>query len=839
MPGAYAGTDKRQVFKVQSIVIYVVLSIIIFDVDVVLAVASFGKRWKIGRELGFTCLAAAFVDAFYLASVFITEYRLYSVLSSAYFIMIDVMLTYLLKFTMNYTGFAKKDFNIKLYRLIQLIAVADIISLAVNPFTDSAISYIARDTEISHFAYSMHFMYRCHLVICYIMVGAVVIMLAYKFFTTPREYKYQYFYPILGIVVVVGVNCVYLFLPGLSVYNLLDYSVLGYSIAAFFMHWGCFNYASHTMLNKVKNNIFEMIGQGLVMFDYEDRLILRNKKARELLPRVGLDEGSTLEDFAKKCGLNLNTGSYRRQTQSMQFYVRTESSLHPLRCDCNTVKNDNGQVLGTLFVITDAALDTDLLTGFKNWESVKNYNEANIPAGVRKMTVAVCDINNLAAINTNYGRSEGDHTLRRLAKSMKDVFPVSTFFARGSDANLIALCYGFGEEETESYLKRIVAMSQEPVQYAMCEFDPNETKVSDAVNSAMRAMLNKKLLDSKSSHSDSLTSLIKALQECDSDTEAHVRRTRAAGTRLGRSLGLNDEELSELSLLCLLHDIGKIGIPLDVLNKPGRLTDAEWNLIKTHVEKGYQIAKSSTQIEMLAEKIRYHHERWDGKGYPDGIAGENIPLLSRIISVVDAYDAMTNDRSYRKAKPQAEAVAELKRCAGTQFDPRVVDEYLRILDKIGPLPVEDVEDEFTKIAAENNGAPAPAKVHLTANSATKLVDYSHYILDGDFNIIEIDARFTELTGYTEDDIKAGLNQSDLIPSEDRQEYLNAVAETLAKNPIAYFSHRILCKDGDTINVICIGRVYYDSTARQERSEIVITEGVRLSTHTQEIEYIDR
>ena len=104
-----------------------------------------------------------------------------------------------------------------------------------------------------------------------------------------------------------------------------------------------------------------------------------------------------------------------------------------------------------------------------------------------------------------------------------------------------------------------------------------------------------------------------------------------------------------------MHDIGKVAIPLEILNKPGKLTDEEWEIIKSHTIKGYEIAKSTPELEGVADMIKYHHERWDGKGYPDGLSLETIALLSRIIYVVDAYDAMINNRSYRKAKSVEEA----------------------------------------------------------------------------------------------------------------------------------------------------------------------------------------
>ena len=139
---------------------------------------------------------------------------------------------------------------------------------------------------------------------------------------------------------------------------------------------------------------------------------------------------------------------------------------------------------------------------------------------------------------------------------------------------------------------------------------------------------------------------------------------------------LNQQELDELELVATLHDIGKVGIEDRILNKPARLNDEEWSEMKKHSEIGYRIAMSSPDLVPIADYILSLHERWDGTGYPQGIKGEAIPLLSRIVSIVDASDAMTQDRAYRKAMPEEKAAREIKENAGTQFDPKIAKLFL-------------------------------------------------------------------------------------------------------------------------------------------------------------------
>ena len=146
-------------------------------------------------------------------------------------------------------------------------------------------------------------------------------------------------------------------------------------------------------------------------------------------------------------------------------------------------------------------------------------------------------------------------------------------------------------------------------------------------------------------------------------------------------MALSQTEISELALLATLHDIGKIGVNDQILNKPGKLTDEEWTQMRKHTEIGYRIAMSSPELISIADYILTHHERWDGKGYPQGLSGTAIPLISRILSVVDAYDAMTKDRVYRKAMSKDHAIEELKANAGSQFDPTVVGVFIEILER--------------------------------------------------------------------------------------------------------------------------------------------------------------
>jgi putative nucleotidyltransferase with HDIG domain len=164
---------------------------------------------------------------------------------------------------------------------------------------------------------------------------------------------------------------------------------------------------------------------------------------------------------------------------------------------------------------------------------------------------------------------------------------------------------------------------------------------------------------------------------------------------VGREMGLKERRLDDLRYAAILHDIGKIGVPDHVLQKPSRLDPAEWVLMREHPSIGARILKPVPHLARVAEIVRHHHERYDGAGYPDGLTGEAIPLEARILTVVDSYSAITDRRVYKEASSHAEALSELRKHAGTQFDPHVVSVFLAKFNNAGKLQDSSLSLEVT------------------------------------------------------------------------------------------------------------------------------------------------
>lgn len=183
---------------------------------------------------------------------------------------------------------------------------------------------------------------------------------------------------------------------------------------------------------------------------------------------------------------------------------------------------------------------------------------------------------------------------------------------------------------------------------------------------------------------NTVETLVRTIQAKDQYTSGHSTRVSRYALLVANKLGLSTKEKNQLYLASMLHDIGKIGVPDELLNRPGKLSDAEMERVRSHVQLGASMIEMLGEMHPIVPLIRHHHECWDGSGYPDGMKGEEIPLISRIISVADMYDAMTSDRPYRTRRTHQEAVDEIKRTAGTKLDPRVASVFLQVLKEISP-----------------------------------------------------------------------------------------------------------------------------------------------------------
>ena len=186
-------------------------------------------------------------------------------------------------------------------------------------------------------------------------------------------------------------------------------------------------------------------------------------------------------------------------------------------------------------------------------------------------------------------------------------------------------------------------------------------------------------IDMRENYLDTVEALVQALEAKDTYTSGHSARVGKLAVAVAEGIEMSEEKIEFLKYAAALHDVGKIGVSEVILNKEGELLEVEWEAIRSHPVIGQTIIKGIKFLFDIGQVVRHHHERFDGKGYPDGIQGEEIPLESRIIAVADTYDAITSDRSYRKGRTHDEAIAELKRVAGSQLDPKIVEVFCNVV----------------------------------------------------------------------------------------------------------------------------------------------------------------
>ena len=337
--------------------------------------------------------------------------------------------------------------------------------------------------------------------------------------------------------------------------------------------------------------------------------------------------------------------------------------------------------------------DHDFLTGLYNRKFYEEEKVRIAGSNVLPVSIVNADINGVRLINDAFGQSEGDYLIRRTADIIRSCCRQGDILARIGGDEFNVLMPGAGEDAAAMLIERIRQacerhneMTERPehkinltVAAATCSRDGQT--LEDAEKEADDAVRKRKLFERKSTHSSLLSSILATLYARSQETEEHAMRIASLCREIGQVLDLPQKSLDNLQLFSMLHDIGKIGIEDRILNKPGKLTDEEWIIMKRHPEIGFRIVMSAPELEEIAQLVLSHHERWDGKGYPRGLKGEEIPLVSRILSVVDAFDAMTEDRVYRKAMSREDAIAEIRSNSGTQFDPTIVEIFHGILDR--------------------------------------------------------------------------------------------------------------------------------------------------------------
>src|SRR5665647_261587 len=446
------------------------------------------------------------------------------------------------------------------------------------------------------------------------------------------------------------------------------------------------------------------VGDGVISCDRKGKIIFYNRvaeyltgwKSEEVKGRKIEDVFNIVDEFTRDKRESIIQkvlkNKHKNELAENTILISKDGIERPIEDSAAPIIDENGEIDGVVLVFRDFSAKKqrlaqiqylsyhDQLTGLYNRrfyeEELRRLDtERNLP-----LAIIMGDINGLKLINDSFGHVMGDDLLKKAAQAIKAGCREDDIIARLGGDEFIVLLPKTDAPMAEKVINRIKeAMETDKLGEIDISisfgFDTKREKnedINEVFKKAEDHMYQDKLVESPNMRNRTINAILDKLYEKNIVDRKHSERVSRLSESMGKELGLNEEKIETLKKLGLLHDIGEIAIEKNILEKEGELTESEREEINRHPEIGYRILSTVKDMTEMAEYVLYHHERWNGKGYPKDLQAEEIPIEARIIAIADAYEAMTSDRSYRGALPIEVVIDELEKNAGTQFDPELV-----------------------------------------------------------------------------------------------------------------------------------------------------------------------